>query len=85
MRRIQYPDVENAGGQGLAWDFSDAGRYSALPGHFGAYYGTLGAMRYNPATNTGMIVVMNQFREDLAEIEPLLQLISDLIEVGEKG
>jgi hypothetical protein len=42
-------------------------------------------MRYNPATNTGMIVVMNQFREDLAEIEPLLQLISDLIGVGEKG
>jgi hypothetical protein len=42
-------------------------------------------MRYNPATNTGMIVFMNQYHEDLSEIEPFLQLISDLIGVGEKG
>jgi CubicO group peptidase (beta-lactamase class C family) len=85
MRKVQYPDIENAQGQALAWDYSQAGSYGQLLGHFGAYYGTLTAMRYNPATNTGMIVFMNQFHEDISEVEPLLQLISDLIGVGEKG
>ena len=85
MKRIQYPNVEGAEGQGLAWDYSPAGSYGSLLGHYGAYYGTLTAMRYNPATNTGMIVFMNQYHEDLSEVEPLLQLVSDLVGVGEKG
>jgi len=85
MKKIQYPSIEGAQGQALAWDYSPAGSYGGLLGHYGAYYGTLTAMRYSPATNTGMIVFMNQYHEDLSEIEPFLQLISDLIGVGEKG
>ena len=60
MKRIQYPNTTQDGVQlGLGWNLGAGDGGSPLLGHDGGVAGALTVMRYNPATNTGVILFQN--------------------------
>jgi CubicO group peptidase (beta-lactamase class C family) len=86
MRKFQFPQVENAERQGLAWDGADFGLGKNLLGHLGAEQGTNTFMFFDQDTNVGIILFLNK---DIESVETGLSLVGDVIpslfNIGEKS
>lgn len=87
MQKFQYPKVQDAELQGLAWRVDDFGiNQRNLMGHTGAEQGVATIMYYDTNTKTGAIAFLNKLPENGdAGINLIIDLLSNLLNVGEKS
>ena len=83
MRRVQFPDLDED--QGLIWYYTSYGSFDRVLGHDGEDDGTSSMMFYDPATQTGALLVANGIWADDDENQPGAdRLLADLLSAAQR-
>jgi CubicO group peptidase (beta-lactamase class C family) len=88
LRRVQYPNVEDAQWRGLGWtelEFTDETKTKTFLGHSGNVPGGSTLMAYNPATKIGAIIFTNGEFSSEDDWNALVELFLALVKGDERA